>query len=38
MIKTIELVKNHLEESKTLSLMFLDMYITHQSAPVSHNC
>ena len=29
-IKTIELVKNHLDESKTLSLMFLDMYIIHQ--------
>ena len=36
--KTIELVKKHLDESKTLSLMFSDMYIIHQSAPVSHNC
>ena len=30
LIKTIELVKNHLDESKTLSLMFSDMYIIHQ--------
>ena len=30
MIKSIKLIRNHLDESKTLSLMFSDMYIISQ--------